>query len=69
MSMPEFSRTSAHLFNGTDIPDRAAGRDVRGIMGLLANHLAFAPSLHRYHYEHDGAFDRHPLATIYGAMK
>jgi hypothetical protein len=26
--------------------------DVRGIMGLLANHLAFAPSLHRFHYEH-----------------
>jgi hypothetical protein len=22
-------------------------------MELLANHLAFAPSLHRYHYEHE----------------
>jgi hypothetical protein len=27
--------------------------DVRGTMGLLANHLAFAPSLHRYHCEHE----------------
>jgi hypothetical protein len=30
----------------------AAERDECGTMGLLANHLAFVPSLHRYQYEH-----------------